>query len=222
MQIFRTFFGCWVFGVILMFSQIYATDYQAGVKAGYNSGMGWQMHGQVDKFASGLPFSARLEIGRSALNPGEAGAARRIFINDATNGIPQKSGSLWNYRFDLLLPAKISQLPNAKWLAGPRYSKFRGNFKYVGGNEDFDVTTAQWGMGIGLETAVPLSRKVNVQVVSGIDYYFKTGLQGHDTAYSPAGENVNPREDYSYDDADKAINQPGIELRMVVGFSYRF
>lgn len=222
MQFLRTFFNGLMLGAILMLSQLHAADYQAGVKAGLNSGMGWQLHGQVENFSRGLPFAARLEIGRSALNPGDAGAARRIFINDATNGIPQKSGSLWNYRFDLVFPAKISQLPNAKWLAGPRYSNFRGNFKYVGGNEDFDVTSTQWGMGVGLETAFPLSRKLNLQVVSGFDYYFKTMLQGHDTAYSPAGEDVNPRDDYSFEDADKAINQPGIELRMVVGFSYRF
>jgi hypothetical protein len=29
---------------------------------------------------------------------------------------------------------------------GPRYSTFNGNFKYVGGNEDFDIKSKQWGV----------------------------------------------------------------------------
>jgi hypothetical protein len=54
----------------------------------------------------------------------------------------------------------------------------------------------------------------------GGDYFFDAKLQGHDTAYLPDGENVNPRDDFTYKDADKAINQPKIEFRLMIGFSY--
>ncbi len=56
----------------------------------------------------------------------------------------------------------------------------------------------------------------------GFDYYLATTLSGHDTAYNPDNENVSPREDYEYEDADEAINQPEIELRMMAGIRFRF
>jgi hypothetical protein len=40
---------------------------------------------------------------------------------------------------------------------GPRYSSFTANFKYVIGNEDFDVTSKQFGIGLGAETQFKIS-----------------------------------------------------------------
>jgi hypothetical protein len=34
------------------------------------------------------------------MNPGNPADARKIFINDATNGDPEKSGWMWDVRFD--------------------------------------------------------------------------------------------------------------------------
>ncbi len=57
---------------------------------------------------------------------------------------------------------------------------------------------------------------------AGFDYYFSSELSGHDTRYSPDGEDVNTRNDYTYDDADNAINNPTFQLRLLVGVNYHF
>ena len=202
-------------------SNIKSADYHVGLSGGYYGGISWQLQGEVSNFATDFPLAARLAIGHSYLDPGNPAAARRIFINNATNGIPEKSGGTWNYRFDLLFPIKLKSVPNAKLLFGPRYARYKGNFKYVGGNEDFDVTSAQWGLGIGLESSFSMSSKLALRLLTGFDQLFKSDLKGHDTSYSPNGDNINPREDYSYSDADRAINQPGSELYIMIGFSYQ-
>ena len=37
------------------------------------------------------------------------------------------------------------------------------------------------------------------------EWYRSAVLKGHDTQYSPSGESVNPREDFTYSDADHAV-----------------
>jgi len=46
-------------------------------------------------------------------------------------------------------------------------------------------------------------------------------MHGHDATYSPDNENVNAREDYKYADADRAVNQPVLEFRAMVGVGVR-
>jgi len=207
--------------ILLVSSNLESANYRVGISTGYYSGIGWRLHGDVSNFATDFPLTARLAIGYTYLNPGSSAAARRIFINNATNGIPEKKGGIWNYRFDLLFPIKFKSIPGANLLFGPRYARYKGNFKYIGGNEDFDVTSAQWGLGVGLESSFSMSRKLALRLFGGFDHLFKSDLKGHDTSYSPNGEDINPREDYSFSDADEAINQPGNELYIMIGFSYR-
>ncbi len=45
-------------------------------------------------------------------------------------------------------------------------------------------------------------------------------LQGHDTAYDPNSTTGLERNDYTYEDADNAINQPKLELRFMIGVAY--
>ena len=60
-------------------------------------------------------------------------------------------------------------------------------------------------------------------LTAGIDYYFSCTLSGHDTAYSPAGDDVDPREDYyTYADADAAVGQPKLTPLLMLGVSYNF
>ena len=57
----------------------------------------------------------------------------------------------------------------------------------------------------------------------GADYFFKSRIEGHDTAYEPGGDNVNPREDYTWDDADDSVNQPyGFEPFGLIGLRLGF
>jgi hypothetical protein len=199
-----------------------AAGYKLGITGGYLNGVGWQLHGVALNFATGFPFSARLSVGNSYLDPGNSAAARGIFINNTTNGIPEKSGNLWHFRFDLNFPLNLKSIPALNLTFGPRYASFKGNFKYVGGNEDFDVTSSQWGLGLGIAAAFSMTRTLDLIMISGLDYYFQFRLKGHDTSYSPNGEDVNPRENYTFSDADNAINQPGFEPYIMFGVAYRF
>jgi hypothetical protein len=99
---------------------------------------------------------------------------------------------------------------------------FTGNFNYIGGNENFDVTSDQWGWGLGFKSYFPMTRKLELALTTGVDYYLSSELIGHDTKYSPDGEDVNPREDYKFKDADDAINQPKLKLRLLLGLNYNF
>ena len=55
----------------------------------------------------------------------------------------------------------------------------------------------------------------------GLEYYRPARLSGHDTSYSPDGEDVNPRQDYSYTDADQAVSHPKLRPVVVVGIRQR-
>jgi hypothetical protein len=91
----------------------------------------------------------------------------------------------------------------------------------VGGNEEFDVTSNSWGFGLGLESAAAISQKTFLKLELACDYFAASPLSGHDTIYSPDGDHVNSRENYGYNDVDKAINQPKLGLRIMIGLFTR-
>jgi len=199
-----------------------AIDYTGSVMLGYNNGTSIQLTGSALKFTQNFPLSFQLGIAYNSINPGKSDAARKIFINDATNGEPQKSGWVWEARMNFLYKVHWLSLQKAYVYAGPRFSMYTGNFKYIGGNEDFDITSDQWGLGTGIISFFPISNRLDFSVESGFDYFFPAELYGHDTVYSPDGENINARNDYTYKDADSAINQPKLNFRIMIGFNYHF
>jgi hypothetical protein len=200
-----------------------ASNYSAGFSLGYNNGFGFQASGYLSNFAQDFPLKLRLSIGYTLTsNPGSSPDARRIFINNATNGTPEKQGWFWDYKFDFMYRVNWLSLRQLYLYGGPRYESFTGNFKYIGGNEDFDVITSQWGIGTGLQGFFSMSPTLDFTLSVGADYFFSNMLKGHDTEYYPDNENVNPREDYNYNDADKAINQPDLLLNFMIGINYKF
>ncbi|MEZ5069542.1 MAG: hypothetical protein R2751_00895 [Bacteroidales bacterium] len=201
--------------------------YSAGVQIGYNRGYGSQFQMTLHNGANELPFDLRLGLGYTLLNPGNAADARRIFINNATNGEPEKSGRSVDYRLDFVFAKPFFGLKESYLVLGPRGSAFKGNFKYIGGNEDFDVTSHQWGLGAGLETRFGLSGGLKLVLSGGLDGYLPSTLRGHDTAYSPDNDNVNPRDDnqngdeeFTYRDADRAISQPRFMPYALIGVNF--
>ena len=190
------------------------------VAAGWNVGLGLDVAATFDHFTRDLPLSARLGLGYHDAEPGDPYAARSIFINDNTNGDPEKGGEVWLLRFDLLFPAFKLGGQQLHALVGPRHARFTANFNYVGGNENFDVSSNPWGLGVGLETNLVMGESTAFVMQAGFDWYGKAKLAGHDTAYLPAGDDVNPRNDYDWDDADAAIDQPRWEV--VFGMGVRF
>jgi hypothetical protein len=211
-------------GLFLLFSQTTATpaDLYGGINIGHYGGLGFDVNGSAHNFASGLPLGLRMNLGYVAFDPGNATDARRIFINNDQGGTVQEKGSLIRLSFDFVYPVKLFNLSRSSIYAGPRYGRFKGNFKFVGDNEDFDVTSNHWGLGAGIEAGFPMSSRMNFIVTTGVDYYFASTLYGHDTSYGPNGESANPRDDYQYVDADQAVNQPKFEFRLMLGLQYRF
>jgi len=197
------------------------TDFQ--FTTGLNRGFGLGASLVLNDLSKDFPFDIRLGIGYTWLNPGSSSDARRIFINDATNGVPEEKGHNIDLRIDLLKPITLLGNSSSYWFAGPRYSKFKGNFKYVGGNEDFDVTSSQFGFGGGLESHYKISDNIKLVIIGGLDYFLSAKLQGHDTSYYPDNDNVNARTNkdtdskYRYKNADKAVDQPKWMPRFLVG-----
>jgi len=189
---------------------------------GYHSGMGLEARGVVSNIAEGFPLEVRFGVSYTTMEPGDAWDARRIFINNATNGTPQESGRVWALKLDAAHAVSLLSLSRSHLYGGLRYAHFTGNFRFVGGNEDFDIRNSQWGLGGGCDSYFALSRRLDMILTAGIDYYFSGTLSGHDTAYSPTGDDVNPREDYTYADADAAIGQPKLTPLLMLGVSYNF
>lgn len=194
----------------------------AGFLLGYTDDIGGNVYGTISNFSYDVPLSIRFSLGYTITDPGKPLAARKVFINDATNGTPEESGNIWEFRMDFVYPLRLIPLLKTNILIGPRYSMFTANFKFIGGNEFFDITADQWGVGAGLETHLGISPSLSFVLSGGFDYYFQSELVGHDTAYSPDGQNVNPRQGYSYQDADDAVNQPKYELRIMGGLNFNF
>ena len=195
-----------------------------GLLTGYNGGFGVQPQLTIYRLTTDVPMNLRLAIGYTSLNPGNALEARRIFINNNTNGTPEKSGRNIDFRLDFMFPNKI--LNNAYLSFGPRYSHFKADYKFIGGNEFFDVRSQQWGLGFNFGDFLHISQNLEMEFSLGADYYFPSTITGHDTSYSPDNDNINPRNNnrnnnqpFTYADADAAINQPKFMPRLLLGLN---
>ncbi len=210
----------------LITNQVIAGEHSAklttSIGTGYFGGPGFQTSMTISDISDQVPVGFSIGLGYTSVYPGKAADARKIFINNATNGTPDKSGQIWDLRLDLVVPARLLPFGRSFLTFGPRYSMFTGNFEFIGGNEVFSVTSDQWGFGAGVGSGLEISPRFDLVLAVGVDYYFKSSLVGHDTSYNPDGEDVNPREDYDYNDADDAINQPGIEPQVMFGVRYKF
>jgi len=194
-----------------------SAETSVGLGVGATAGFGAQADLSFHDFTRSAPLSLRLSGAYSGRDAGTALDARRVFINDNTNGTPEQSAHTWQLRLDLLLPAfRLGATPVQLGL-GARKAFFKGTFDFVGGNERFDVTSSPWGAGAFLEAVFAMSDRADFTLQLGLDYFFQSRLEGHDTAYEPDGDDVNPRDDYTWDDADEAVNQPRLEALGLVG-----
>jgi hypothetical protein len=192
-----------------------------GLGVGATAGFGVQADVTFHDFTRSAPLSLRVSGAYSGRDAGKAWDARRVFINDNTNGTPEQSASTWQLRLDLMLPVfQLGRIPVQLGVGG-RKAFFKGTFDFVGGNEKFDVTGSPWGAGAFLEATLEVSDRVDFTLQLGLDHFFKSRLEGHDTAYEPDGDDVNPRNDYTWDDAVDAVNQPRTEPFGLVGLRMR-
>jgi hypothetical protein len=201
--------------------------FTAGFHVGYNRGFGILGNFSATNFDRDFPFMLRFGLGYTFLNPGNAEDARRIFVNNATNGTPEKKGHSMDYRPDFMVPKTVFNIEDSYLVFGPRFSTFVGDFKYVGGNEDFEVKSHQWGVGAAVENHFRMLKNMEFVLDWGLDFYFPGTLTGHDTSYSPDNDNINPKNDnqnndaeFNYKDADKAINQPKFMPHIMLGLNF--
>ncbi len=197
------------------------------VLTGYNRGLGLLTNVTASNFAPEFPFKLRFGLGYTFLNPGDAFDARRIFINNNTNGTPEKHGRSIDLRLDLLVSKTVFNINHSYLVFGPRFSAFKGDFKYVGGNEDFEVKSRQWGIGAGIENHFKMTNTLGLVIAYGLDFYAPSTLTGHDTSYSPDNDNINPTRDnrnddvyFIYKDANRAIRQPEFMPYLMLGVSF--
>ena len=142
------------------------------------------------------------------------------FVNENNNGVPEKSASLWSFGLDFMHQINILSLKNAYLYAGIRHSSFTGTFDFIGGDELFDVDADQWGLGTGIDTyfrMVPAWIFLFPLVLNIISHLH---WMGHDASYSPDGEYVNQRQNYTYSNADNAINQPKFIPKLLIGVNF--
>jgi len=192
-----------------------------GLGLGATAGFGVQADLTFHEFTRSAPLSLRVSGAYSSRDAGQALDARRVFINDNTNGTPEQSANTWQLRLDLMVPlTRLGGAPVQLGIGG-RKAFFTSTFDFVGGNEKFDVVSNPWGAGIFVEAAFDVSSRADFTLRLGVDHFFKARLEGHDTAYEPDGDDVNPRNDYTWDDADQAVNQPRTEPFGLVGLRLR-
>ena len=204
------------------------SKFAVGFSTGLNRGLAFNVNFTALQPVETLPLHFRFGIGYTKLDPGNSADARRVFINNATNGVPEEKGKAFDYRLDFMWKTELLNLEESYLVFGPRYSSFTANFNYIGGNEDFDVTSKQFGLGLGAETQFKISEQFNLVAAVGLDYFFNNTLKGHDTSYSPDNDNVNPRNDnenndtqFTFSDANKAIKQPSLMPRVMLGIVYK-
>ena len=103
-----------------------AADLHSSFMLGHDGGPSGQINVAVSDFARNFPLGARFSLGYTSVDPGSPLDARRIFINDATNGTPEESGRYWAFSFDLVYA--LSSLGNQQiyLYGGPRHARFRG------------------------------------------------------------------------------------------------
>jgi len=212
----------WVFPVLLCMSGIaYSADFSLGLHTGYKGGMSVGGSGMISDFAQGFPLAVEFGGTYSSLsNPGDPWRARRVFIENATNGTPEESGRTWDFKMEFLYNLRLSGVKATYLYAGGRYSSFDGLFHYVGANEEFDVTSTQWGVSMGTRWLFAMGSRINLMLSGGVVGYFNGSLHGHDTTYNPDNQNVNPKENFKYADASSAVSVPRVQPELLVGISF--
>jgi hypothetical protein len=197
-----------------------APKYFLDIQTGYADYYSVSVSGTIADFTYDVPLAIKFGASYNVRDAGDPWAARKIFINDNTNGDPQKSAQSFDFRMDFAYPLNIFPVRRTYLYAGPRLSFYTASFEFIGGNEYFDIQTTQFGLGTGLETHLGISQNLSFVISGAFDYFFDSEVGGHDTFYSPDGTDINGRNVYTYDDANQAINQPNYVVRLMIGLSF--
>lgn len=210
--------------LLISASPILSFETYHDLSMGYNSDLGVYMGVRFDEFSKNSPIYFEARGGYVyQKDPGNATEARKIFINDNGGGQIEKFGESY----------KISLEVGYTWIKSENFSVdfstsglldfYSANFAYIGDNEVFAVKTSAYGLGAGVALKVPISKTDNFFFIrTGVEYYFKSSIKAHGTyIYTVDGKDDNPRNDYTYEDADGVINQPAMNIYVLLGVIYK-
>ncbi|MDC7219059.1 MAG: hypothetical protein PQJ59_03900 [Spirochaetales bacterium] len=153
---------------------------------------------------------------------GNATDARAIFINDNSGGNVEKYGESYLAALDLGWKWKSLEKMSVELTLSGLWNYYLAHYSFIGDNEAFTVTTKPFGIGVGAALRMPLSNsRSSLMLKGGAEYFPKAQLNAHGTYYyTPSGEDDKPRDGYSYDDADEAVNQPRFRPYLLIGYLY--
>jgi hypothetical protein len=203
-----------------------AMDYGFTLFGGYQDGASTRLAAVVGDLIPRAPVAFSAGVGYAVRDPGDPRQARQVFINQNTDGTPEKSGRVWDLRLDAIYLFRVAGFSELGVFAGVRRSYFMGDFKFVGGNEDFEVTANQWGWGLGVRMGWALGRDWSLTGQVGFDHYPTWSLDGHTATYASDGTIIDGRNNnngvaYTIRDADRAINQPRFVPSLLQGVTWR-
>jgi hypothetical protein len=190
--------------------------------SGYRGDMSGTIGLGIRDVMPSIPIGARLTAGVVyQFDSGDATAARRIFINDNEGGSIEKWGLSHVLSLDITYRVTSGKNLRLEGYAGPRMSFYSAHFGFIGNNEVFAARSDSFGLGGGMQAALRTGSRLAVVLSAGADFFFPSMLYAHGTYYyTPNGVDQVPRNDYSYKDADAAVNQPKIVPVAILGFEY--
>jgi hypothetical protein len=199
-----------------------AVEYSASILLGFNGGTGGQVGFQAGDFSYELPLAVRIAVSYLRTFPGDAQKAYPIFRGETTTTAMDEKADIWNCRLDVSYRFKNRSFSFMTVFGGARYSMFTGKFMPKNFQEDLEITSNQWGMGIGIQGTYEYGKNTDFLIQAGLDYYFPSTLKSNGTSYSPNGDSTNPQNGYTWDDANDAIDQPSWEPLLMIGVIFRF
>lgn len=212
--------------IILIFLplSIFSLEPYHEVSIGYSQDLGLYMGLRLEDSSKDFPIFLQ---GRGGyvyqVEPGNATEAREIFINDNAGGNIEEYGESYMLALDLGYKLKDWEKFSLEVTLSGLWNYYLAHFAFIGNNESFAVNTSSFGVGAGAALRIPISKSQSALMLkTGLEYYPKALLEAHGTYfYTPDGEDDRVRNDYTYEDADKAINQPEYRFYLQVGLLYR-
>ena len=201
----------------------FSLDFFHEISAGYYGDLGISMALRLENPTPDFPFFAQVRGGYIyQFDPGNATEARKIFINDTTGGNIEKYGESYLVGIDLGWKWKDLDEFSVEFLLSGLWNYYSAHYAFIGNNEAFSVTSSPFGIGAGAAVRIPLSNTDSFFILKGgTEYFFKTRLDAHGTYfYSPDGDDDRPRNSYTYEDADSAVNQPEFRAYVQLGILY--
>lgn len=216
--------------LILIFTAVWlpiavleAQNLHQGLQLGYYGDAGMNMTLDFENLNPQLGVSFGFHGGYSyQFDSGNAEDARRIFINDATGGTIEKHGQAVRIGADIRIQLLQQNDIELRLYGGPRGSFYKGHYAFIGDNEEFDISSNQAGLELGFQGVLPVHERLDLTLSAGLSYFFPATLQGHGKyLYSPDGVDDNPRNDFAWEDADGAVDQPSLEIPVLLGIRWK-